>query len=129
MTSTTTSRNEYVCQDYADGMEINELARTYGVSERRISQILVEHRVPRRPKNPVDKKPVSAQHVRLGLYLYNFRFDRGTEPHEAANALGWSVIKLRKIEKGVTSVELLDLFDIAAYTETSYGELLEKAYG
>ena len=122
-------RDGFLCQDYLDGKEINELARSYGVSERRVSQILQSNNIDRRPRAAKDKKPLSAEHVRLGLQLYAYRFERGLDPFEAANELGWSAIKLRKVEQGTTEVELLDLLDIAAYTNLRIGELLEKTDG
>lgn len=125
----TTHRDSYLCQDYLDGKEINELARSYGISERRVSQILYQNDITRRPRAASEKKPLSAEHARLGLHLYTHRFERGVEVYDAANELGWSVIKLRKVEKGTTEVELLDLLDIAAYTGVQIGELLEKTHG
>lgn len=125
----TTDRDSCLCQDYLDGTEIHELARTYGISERRVSQILYGQGIARRPRATSEKKPLSAEHARLGLHLYSHRFDRGVEVYDAANELGWSVIKLRKVEKGTTDVELLDLLDIAAYTGVQIGELLEKTHG
>lgn len=122
-------RDAYLCQDYQDGTEINELARSYGLSERRVSQILQANNIPRRPRPQGGKKPLSHEHARLGIHLYTHRFDRGIELHDAANDLGWSTIHLRKVEKGTTNVELLDLMDIAAYTETELGQLLEKTNG
>lgn len=121
---TTETRDEYLCQDYLDRKEIHELSRSYGLSERRVSQILQANGVPRRPRNN-HKKALSAAHSRLGLHLYNFRFEHGIDLFDAADAMGWSAITLRKVEKGTTSVELLDLLDIAAYTETKIETLLE----
>lgn len=122
-------RDQYVCQDYLDGKEIHELSRIYGLSERRISQILKANKITRRPRNSVEKKALSREHARLGIHLYTFRFDRGIDLFDAADDLGWSAIKLRKIEKGTANVELLDLMDVAAYTEVKIGELLEKTNG
>lgn len=125
----TNDRDSFLCQDYGDGREIHELARSYGISERRVSQILKANEITRRPRASTDKKPLSAEHARIGLHLHKHRFERNLDPHTAANELGWSVIKLRKVEKGTTEVELLDLLDIAAYTEVDVGKLLEKTNG
>ncbi|MCG7628947.1 hypothetical protein MHM88_14140 [Epibacterium sp. MM17-32] len=122
-------RDKYICQEYKEGGSIGELARTYGLTEERIGQILRENGVPRRPRGVKEKRPLSALHSRIGLHLYNYRFDRGIELYPAAKDLGWSALKLRKVEKGVKEVELLDLLDIAAYTGTKVGELLEKTNG
>ena len=121
-------RDGFICQDYQDGKDIHELSRSHGLSERRISQILQLHNIPRRPRTVSEKRSLSRGHVRLGLHLYSHRFERGIDLFDAAEELGWSAIKLRKVEKGTTDVELLDLMDIAAYTQMKIGELLEKAY-
>ncbi len=63
------------------------------------------------------------------MHLYNYRFDRGLEPYAAAQEMGWSMLTLRKVEKGTYRLELLDLLDIAAYTGVKIGELLEKNNG
>jgi hypothetical protein len=124
-----TQRDEFVCQDYHDGKDIHELSRTHGLSERRISQILKDRGIIRRPRNSTQKKPLSREHARLGLYLYTFRLEKGFDVYDAANDLGWSRIKLRKIENGIKEVELLDLMDISAYTHTTIEELLGKFNG
>lgn len=120
----TTIRDNFLCQDYKDGKEINELARSYGLSERRISQILSHRNIPRRPRPMAGKKALSQVHTRIGLHLYTYRFNKKLEAMEAADAIGWGVIKLRKVEKGVREVEILDLLDIAAYTQTPVSKLL-----
>ena len=84
MTSTTTTeRDQYICQDYTDGMEIHELSRTYGVSERRISQILHEYDIPRRPRNTQQKTALSNHHTRL-------IWASTSTPTGATDDLGWS---------------------------------------
>lgn len=124
-----TERDTYIGQDYSSGIEINELARSYGVCEKRIAQILQIQGISRRPRSEVKKSVVSGSHVRLGLHLYNYRFENHIELHDASRDLGWSPIKLRKVEKGMTSVDLLDLQDIAAYTKCKVGQLVEGLNG
>lgn len=121
-----TNRDKYLCQDYRDGKDINELARSYGISERRVAQILRKQGVTLRARSLTEKKPLSAEHARIGMHLYNYRFDRGIEPYEASLQIGWSMLKLRKVEKGVSELELLDLLDIAAYSGVELGELICK---
>lgn len=125
----TETRDSYLCEDYASGTEIGELSRMYGICERRVGQILRLNNIPVRPRPVKEKKPLSSQHTRLGLHLYHYRHERGVEPREAADNLGWFVLKLRKVEMGTTSVELLDLYDIAANTETRIEELVKQYYG
>ncbi|NOD70158.1 hypothetical protein [Ruegeria sp. HKCCD7303] len=122
----TTERDTYICQDYSDGKEISELARSYGISDRRVAQILRANEVQLRPRTTEEKKPLSPLHVRLGMHLYNYRFNRGLEPYDAATEMGWSMLKVRKVEKGVTELELLELIDIAKYTQTTLDEILSS---
>jgi len=124
-----TDRDQYICDDYTTGKEVHELSRAYGISERRVGQILQANGITRRPRSLIAKASLSQVHTRVGLHLYTFRFNKGIGPHDAANDLGWTVIKLRKIEKGTTEVELLDLLDIAAYTETRLMEIIDKTHG
>jgi hypothetical protein len=122
-------RDIYVGQDYREGKEIHELSRSYGLSERRISQILQIRGIPRRPRTSSEKKALSRQHSRIGIHLYNFRFEHNIELFKAVEDLGWSGITIRKVEKGTKELELLDLMDIAAYTQVKIGELLENTNG
>lgn len=122
-------RDSYLCQDYEDGKEIHELARSYGLSEKRISQILQAGGITRRPRVLNHKKSLSREHTRIGIHLYTHRHRLDIGVTDAANDLGWSVIKLRKVEQGATEIELLDLLDIAAYTQTKASELLEEKRG
>jgi len=122
-------RDNYICQDYQDGKQLHELARCYGLSEKRVSQILVENNIPRRPRTLRNKKSLSRTHTRIGVHLYTFRHKMDVGVTDAANDLGWSVIKLRKVEQGTTEIELLDLLDIAAYTQTKIGNILEDNDG
>lgn len=103
------------------------MARTYGLSEKRIKQILKVRKIPRRAyKKLTDKQAISQVHVRIGLCLYTYRMDHGIELFEAANDLERSMIRIRKIEKGTSPIELLDLIDIASYTGTTVSELLRE---
>ena len=120
----TSSRDDDLCQDYKDGMEINELARAYGLSERRVSQILRSNGIDRRPRRSGGKKALSSMHVRLGLHLYHYRHQNQIDLCVAADEIGWSSIALRKVENGTKEVELLDLIDIAAFTNTPVEKLL-----
>ncbi|MDE4133730.1 helix-turn-helix domain-containing protein [Phaeobacter sp. QD34_3] len=117
-------RDDYIAQEYKGGMSIGEIARSYGISERRVSQILREKEISLRPRSSKPKGPLSAAHARVGLHLYNYRFARCMELDFAARDLGWSRIKLRKVEKGVRDLELLDLLDIATFTRTPLPEIL-----
>lgn len=117
-------RDNYIVQEYQSGMSIGEIARGYGISERRVSQILRENGIALRPRRSEPKRPLSAAHARVGLHLYNYRFARCMELDIAARDLGWSRIKLRKVEKGVRELELLDLLDVASFTRTPLPDIL-----
>lgn len=81
--NSTIERDQYICQDYTDGMEIHELSRTYGVSERRISQILSENNITRRPRSTQQKSALSNHHTRL-------IWASTSTPTGATDDLGWS---------------------------------------
>jgi hypothetical protein len=100
-------RDRDICSDYAT-IEVAELARIYGLSTKRIQQILAEHDIDRRPRLPGEKKIISQVHSLVGVTLFSHREARGIEAYPAANTLGWSVIKLRRIEQGLQEIELLD---------------------
>lgn len=122
------SRDEYIVQDYSDGKDIREISRSYGLSSKRVIQILDENEVDRRPQRSGTRGPLSEFHRRLGLHLYNFRYDKGLEPVDVANKLGWSIIKLRKVEQGTTELELLDILDVESYTKTPLSDILKGAH-
>lgn len=119
------SRDVYICQDYLDGKEIVDLARTYGLTGTRISQILKAGGIKRRKPNRRDKQALSKLHVRIGLHLYQYRRDNGLDLTTVANDLELSAIKVRRIEKGISELELLDLLNIATYTDTDVSQFLK----
>jgi hypothetical protein len=123
---TATGPKAYICQDYADGKEVPELARTYGLSSRRITQILNAAGITRRKPKRRDKQALSKVHVRIGLHLYQFRKDKGVDLMDASNDLDPSSIKIRRIEKGTSELELLDLLNIAAYMELNLPDLFDR---
>jgi hypothetical protein len=125
----TSERDTLLVQDYADGKEIPELARSSGLGERRVRQILDEQGVERRKKSRAAPQALSQRHVALGLRLYNSRFTQRMDVTMAAAALGWSSVRLRKVERGISSVELLDLLDVAEFTGMSVEKLLEVRNG
>lgn len=72
-------RNADICHDY-NTMEVAELARTYGLSSKRIKQILDEKEISRRPRLAGEKRIISMAHSVVGLNLYSFREAKGTAP-------------------------------------------------
>lgn len=118
-------RDNYIVQDYAAGMDIKAIARDQGISDRRVMQILKSNGVEfRARKKRFEMKPISQAHERIGRMLVDHRFDNETEQHEAASDLGWSLLKLKKPEEGIIELELLDLMDVAAYTDNEIGTML-----
>lgn len=118
-------RDQYIVQDYQAGQDLKTLSRSYGVTERRISQVLKEQGVAvKRRHREFEREPISSQHERIGRHLVDFRFEKDIDRREAANQLGWGYHKLRKVEEGVAELELLDLLDISTYTETPINEVL-----
>ena len=118
-------RDIFICQDYASGKEINELSRTYGLSERRVSQILTAADIVRRPRKGREKQALSRLHARIGLHLYHYAKENGFDKRDVANDLEKTAIHVGKVYRGLVPLELLDLLDIAAYTQTSVAELIK----
>jgi hypothetical protein len=118
-------RDQYIIQDYKAQTSVKSLARSYGLTDRRIMQILQGNNVEirRRPKR-FEKSPISKQHERIGRSIADYMFDNEVDLYEASNALGWSFSKLRKTIEGITDIELLDLMDIASYTERTVAQVM-----
>lgn len=93
-------RDRYVCQDYPDGKEIHELARSHGLSEGRVSQILKKNKITRRPRNTVELHALSAYYTQIGLHLYHYRYEHGIDLWTVVADFRWSGITIRKVEKG-----------------------------
>lgn len=119
------TRDDYIVEDYASGLEIPEIARGQGLTSRRVTQILAEKGVELRPRRSrFEQRPLSARHERIGKLIYDHRFDLGEERIDAANRIGWSVHQLKKAEAGLKELELLDLLDIATYTGKTIEEVI-----
>lgn len=124
-------RNKDILADYDDGkgMAVRELASAYGLSDKQIKNILKAQGVDSIPRQPkVREQSISSVHARLGLHLYDYRFEKGHSDYYAANQINLSTLKLRRIERGRQEVDLLTLQDIAAYTETPLDDLVRKIY-
>ena len=119
----TASRNNDIVHDYTQGSTAVELSRTYGLSEARIRQLVAGVK---KTKRGGDKRPISDTHRRLGLAVYDFRFDNHMTRKSVAHKLGWSVAKLFNMEQGFIDPTLMDLQDLAAYMKQNLGDLLNN---
>lgn len=116
-------RNNCILMDHNSGKDPGQLAREHGLSRRRIQQILNELGVRKESlknrqkadKSSIDVMPVSKLHAKIGLIVYQFRYDRNLSAVQAAEEIGWSMRKLRSVEQGLKDITLLDIQDIAAY--------------
>lgn len=121
--SITSERNSDIIHDYTSGRTALELSRTYGLSEPRIRQIVSGVK---KTKRLGDKRPISDAHRRLGMAVYDFRFDNQMTRRSVAARLGWSVAKLFNMEQGFIDPTLLDLQDLASFMKRNLGELLDN---
>jgi hypothetical protein len=118
-------RDHYIIQDYKAQTSVKSLARSNGLTDRRIMQILNGHGVEIRPRpKRFEIEPISKQHERIGRSIADHMFDNEVDLYEASNALGWSFSKLRKTIEGITDIELLDLMDIASYTNRTVAQVM-----
>lgn len=101
------------------------LARAYGLSEPRIRQIVAGVEKDRKSR---ERRPVSEAHKRLGLKIYNHRWDNQLTKKAVADKLGWSVSKLHNLEQGLIDPTLTDLQDIATFMKLELGEVLKNVF-
>lgn len=107
-------------------MPASKLSTKFGLSIPTVRRILAEHKAVKdkdAPKPTPDDKVIDPLHRKLGNKLYHYRFKLLRDPAQAADALGWSVKKLRGIEQGTSEITLCDLQDMAEYMQTSISEM------
>jgi hypothetical protein len=121
-------RDILIVEDYQGGKTAAEISRIHGVSVRRVYQVLEEQNVNKNRNNGARRKidtPLTKCHEKIGKRVYDFWFDQGLERVQAAGQLGWSVHKLRMVEKGQVNLNLFDLRDIATWMKISLGNLID----
>lgn len=126
-----TARDQEIAKLYAGGpvtagLTAPKLAVKFGLSVPQIRRILAiqdAKRHPDAPKPTAEDRVIDPAHLKLGNRLYAYRFQILNDPGQAAEALGWSVKKLRGIEQGFSEISLSDLQDMAEYMKTSISEL------
>lgn len=123
-------RDRQMCEDYENDttLTVESLAMRVGLSDRRVQQILSQRggairRVPRSKRNAISKP-----HARLGLHLAEYRHHWRHDVRQSADLIGWSMNKLRDVERGFIEVDLLDAQCIATYRKTPLGKLLEITF-
>jgi hypothetical protein len=118
-------RDQYIIQDYKAQTSVKSLARSYGLSDRRIMQILNGQGVEIRPRlKRFEIEPISKQHERIGRSIADYVFDNEIDLYQASIAIGWNFSKLRKTIEGIIDIELLDLLDIASYTNRTVAQVI-----
>jgi hypothetical protein len=124
-------RDQEIAKLYAGGpgvagLPAPKLATKFGISIPQVRRILASLKVekhPEAPKPTVEDKVIDPAHLKLGNRLYAYRFNLLNDTTQAAEALGWSIRKLRGIEQGFSEISLSDLQDMAEYMKTSVSEL------
>ena len=126
----TTIRNQQMKEEFLlDRRSTTELARMYGMTERRVRQILEEQDVRINQKSRIKSdtsQPISKLHIRIGQRLYDYRFTEGFELEEVSLSLNMTKVRIRKIEKGEQELELMDLQNIARYLGMTVSQLIEE---
>jgi hypothetical protein len=126
-----TERDREIANLYAGSpttapLAASKLAVKFGLSVPTIRRILAEQQAKRHPDAPKpsgDERVIDEAHRKLGGRLYGYRFNKLNDPSQAANALGWSVKKLRSIEQGHSEISLSDMQDMAEYMKISISDL------
>ncbi len=122
---TIVERDQEIKERYQKGATATDLARSYGLSEPRIRQIVAGINKGRQTKT---NRPISDAHKRLGRKVYDFRFDNQLTRRYMASKLGWSIAKLHNVEEGIVDPTLLDLQDLATFMKLNLGELINNAF-
>jgi hypothetical protein len=125
------ARDQEIAKLYAGGpttagLSAPKIATKFGLSVPQIRRILSDQdakRSPDAPKPSTEDRVIDPIHLKLGNRLYAHRFQALNDTSQAAEAMGWSVKKLRGIEQGMSEISLSDLQDMAEYMKTSISEL------
>lgn len=121
-------RDQEIALKYSKGRPATKLAQEYGLSVPQIRRITKAADVVAGPKEKLmeEDKVLDPTHLKLGNRLYAYRFSKMNDVHIACDFLGWSVKKLRGIEKGQSSLTLFDLKSVAKYMQITLGELMKN---
>ena len=118
-------RDAAIALGYSQGKTAAKLAGHYRLSIPQVRKILAQKEVTRTDTTRVERsKVIDEDHARLGLRLYNYRYNKKLPPTILAELMGWSVKKLRNIEQGYSVLNMLDLKDMAKCMGMSLLELM-----
>ena len=121
-------RDKVLVEAFSAGVTPVELGERQGLSTRRVRQILVANNA-EAPKailpKTLEDRIIDPAHQRIGVRLYGFRTRNSKDAQQTADILVWSVKKLRGIERGTTSIDLVDLQVISKFMNLSLCELLK----
>lgn len=122
-----TERDQGIAQKYSKGRPASRLSIEFGLSVPHVRRILKEQGAVagKREGRMEEDKIINPLHAKLGMRLYNFRFNKMNDVSMASDLLGWSVRKLRGIEQGKTLLTLTDIEAVAGYMQLSIGELMK----
>lgn len=119
-------RDDLLVEDYESGRPVPEISRIHGVSVRRIYQILNQRGISRGRNTRYVEKPLSRCHESIGRRIYDHYFiTLDLTRKDAAKQLGWTIAKLKAVEKGYRNLDLFDLQDIAAWMKIHEGDLFD----
>lgn len=119
------TRDAEIALGYLQGKSAARLGRDFKLSVPQIRRILAAQKVTR--GEPIseseNQRIVDTMHAKIGQRLYAYRWKRELEPGIVADLMGWSVKKLRSVEKGHSVLTLIDLAEVAQYMGTQMSDL------
>lgn len=127
MDSDNEERDAKIVAAYEGGLSASRVAREFRLSISYTRAILAKCKAVKGPAmpRPQSERIIDQAHQKFGARLYGYRFRKTNDAQQTADLLGWSVKKLRGVEKGVSILTLEELQDVAAYMELSLSELMK----
>ena len=127
MTTENEERDLKIAAAYADGTPASRIASSFGLSVSHVRAVLAKTKAVKGVKHLTEaERVIDVTHLKIGNRLYACRFQRLRDAQQAADQIGWSVKRLRGVEKGTSALTLIDLQSIADYMDISLPDLFKN---